>query len=90
MILNLSPTYIMRRGPVVRRLFRSPAPYAHGRRAGGTAAGWELGTVGVTLTEEGQCDPLFADVPDTFPAQQSHGEIVAKLPPGARTLAHNP
>ncbi len=53
-------------------------------------AGWELGTVGVTLTEEGRRDPLFASIPATFPAQQSHGEIVAELPPGARTLAHTP
>ena len=53
-------------------------------------AGWELGTVGVTLTEEGRRDSLFADIPSTFPAQQSRGEIVAELPPGARTLAHTP
>ena len=53
-------------------------------------AGWELGTGGVTLAEEGRRDPLFADVPATFPAQQSHREIVAELPPGARMLAHTP
>ena len=61
-----------------------------GGRVEQSPAGWELGTVGVTLTEEGRHDPLFADIPDTFPAQQSHGEIVAELPPGARTLAYNP
>ena len=61
-----------------------------GGRVEQSSSGWELGTVGVTLTEEGQHDPLFAGVPDTFPAQQSHGEIVAELPAGARTLAHNP
>ena len=55
-----------------------------------SSAGWELGTVGVTLTEEGLRDSLSADFPDTFPAQQSHGEVVAELPPGVRTLAHNP
>ena len=60
-----------------------------GGRVEQSPAGWELGTVDVTLTEEGRHDPLFAGVPDTFPAQQSHGEIVAELPPGARTLAHN-
>ena len=61
-----------------------------GGRVEHSPVGWELGTAGVTLTEEGRRDPLFADVPATFPAQQSHGEIVAELPPGARTLAHNP
>ena len=61
-----------------------------GGRVEQSPAGWELGTVGVTLTEEGRRDPLFAGVPDTFPAQQSHGEVVTELPPGARTLAHNP
>ena len=53
-------------------------------------AGWALGTVGVTLTEEGRRDSLSADFPDTFPVQQSHGEVVAELPPGVRALAHNP
>ena len=61
-----------------------------GGRVEQSPAGWELGTVDVTLTEEGRRDQLFAGVPDTFPAQQSHGEIVAALPPGARRLAHNP
>ena len=61
-----------------------------GGRVEYSPAGWELGTGGVTLTEEGRRDPLFADVPATFPAQQSHGEIVAGLPPGARTLAYTP
>ena len=61
-----------------------------GGRVEHSPAGWELGTGGVTLTEEGRRDPLFADVPATFPAQQSHGEIVAELPPGARTLVHTP
>ena len=61
-----------------------------GGRVEHSPAGWELGTGGVTLTEEGRRDPLFADLPATFPAQQSHGEIVAELPPRARMLAHNP
>ena len=61
-----------------------------GGRVEHSPAGWELGTGGVTLTEEGRRDPLFADVPAAFPAQQNHGEIVAELPPGARMLAHTP
>ena len=51
--------------------------------------GWELGTATVTLTEEGQQSPLFESVPESFWAQESHGEIVAELPPGAQALAHN-
>ena len=61
-----------------------------GGRVGHNPAGWELGTVGVTLTEEGKRDPLFAGFPATFPVQQSHGEVVAELPPGALTLAETP
>lgn len=51
--------------------------------------GWELGTATVTLTDEGRTDPLFADVPESFHAQQSHGDVVAELPPGAVPLAQN-
>lgn len=51
--------------------------------------GWELGTARVSLTEEGQQDALFSSVPESFLAQESHGEIVAELPPGARVLARN-
>ena len=51
--------------------------------------GWELGTVTVSLTPDGQRNPLFSAVPESFVAQQSHGEIVTALPPGATALAHN-
>lgn len=51
--------------------------------------GWELGTVTVSLTPDGRRNPLFSTVPESFPAQQSHGEIVTTLPPGATALAHN-
>ena len=51
--------------------------------------GWELGTVTVSLTPDGRRNPLFSTVPESFPAQQSHGEIVTALPPGATALAHN-
>jgi GMP synthase (glutamine-hydrolysing) len=51
--------------------------------------GWELGTVPLTLTREGRDDPLFSEVPESFTAQQSHGDVVAELPPGAISLAQN-
>ncbi len=51
--------------------------------------GWELGTVTVRLTPDGQRAPLFSAVPPSFHAQQSHGEIVTALPPGATALAYN-
>lgn len=51
--------------------------------------GWELGTVTVSLTPDGRRNPLFSTVPESFPAQQSHGEIVTALPPDATALAHN-
>lgn len=51
--------------------------------------GWELGTVQLTLTDEGKSDPLFANMPETFAAQMSHGDIVSELPPGAMPLARN-
>lgn len=51
--------------------------------------GWELGTATVTLTEEGQRNELFVSMPESFSAQESHGEIVAELPPGAVALARN-
>jgi len=51
--------------------------------------GWELGTVTLNLTEEGKTDPLFSDMPESFTAQMSHGDIVTGLPPGAVPLARN-
>lgn len=51
--------------------------------------GWELGTAAITLTRDGKSDPLFAGMPEAFPAQQSHGDVVTVLPPGAITLAQN-
>ena len=51
--------------------------------------GWELGTVTLDLTPEGQSDPLFADIPESFPVQMSHGDVVTSLPLGAVALAQN-
>lgn len=51
--------------------------------------GWELGTVTLRLTTEGKADPLFSAMPESFAAQQSHGDVVVELPPGAVALAQN-
>lgn len=51
--------------------------------------GWELGTVTLSLTPEGQSDPLFSRIPASFPAQMSHGDVVTSLPSGAVALAQN-
>ncbi len=51
--------------------------------------GWELGTATVTLTTDGQRNALFSTVPESFLAQESHGELVTELPPGAIALARN-
>lgn len=40
----------------------------------------ETGTYDVTLTEEGRRDPILADLPGTFPAQQGHHDVVVELP----------
>jgi GMP synthase (glutamine-hydrolysing) len=48
--------------------------------------GYELGYRQVTRVGE---DPLFADVPRTFTAFETHADRVAELPPGAVTLARN-
>ncbi len=63
--------------------------HAFGGRIDKNPYGWELGTVTVSLTPDGQRNPLFSTVPESFLAQQSHGEIVTALPPGATALAHN-
>lgn len=51
--------------------------------------GWELGTVSVLLTPEAQDDPLFSGLPNELPVQQSHGDVVGKLPSGAVCLARS-
>ncbi|MBN1140265.1 MAG: glutamine amidotransferase [Deltaproteobacteria bacterium] len=68
--------------------------YGHqllGRALGGEVAdhpcGPEVGTVRVTLRREASADPLFGQLPETFPAQVTHGQSVLQLPPGALLLA---
>lgn len=63
---------------------------ALGGRVERHAAGWEIGTVEVELTEAGRRDPLFVGFPDRFLVQTTHEDDVVDLPPGAVLLAGNP
>lgn len=47
----------------------------------------EMGGTELTLTEAGRRDPLFADVPSPFWAQEGHHDRVIELPPGVTLLA---
>lgn len=49
--------------------------------------GREFGTIDITLTKEGENDPLFLGVSKIFKAQLSHRCIVKKLKPHWRLLA---
>lgn len=48
----------------------------------------ELGTLEVTVNEEGQTDTLLGELSPTFPAQFGHNDYVKRLPDGAVNLAH--
>ena len=51
--------------------------------------GWELGTTQVELNELGRVDPIFQHFPTQFTVQQSHADVVTRLPKGAEILASN-
>lgn len=51
--------------------------------------GGELGTVAVTLSDEGRRDPLFAGFAPTFEVLAAHSHMVTVAPAGVRTLASN-
>jgi GMP synthase (glutamine-hydrolysing) len=61
--------------------------YAYGGRVRTNPNGWEVGTVGVELTDEGARDPLFAGLPRRIFVNQSHRDEVGALGPGTRLLA---
>jgi len=63
--------------------------YAAGGHVGGHPVGQELGTVKITLTEEGRDDPLFQGLPPVFPVHLNHAQTVLTPPPEARLLAYN-
>lgn len=49
----------------------------------------EVGTFDVSLTEHGEADPVFGDLPGTFPAQLGHHDRVADLPDSLLELARS-
>lgn len=52
-------------------------------------AGRESGSHPVQLTQAGQQDPLFSQLPDCFTAHLTHAQSVIQPPPQATILAHN-
>ncbi|QRN99870.1 glutamine amidotransferase [Archangium violaceum] len=63
--------------------------YAHGARVVRNHHGREIGTVEVSLSEEGREDPLFDGLPERFTVQATHEDIVEEAPTGATVLAGN-
>jgi GMP synthase (glutamine-hydrolysing) len=51
--------------------------------------GYELGTVPITLNEDGVEDELLGVLPKSFLGQVIHSQTVRQLPPGAINLASN-
>ncbi len=47
----------------------------------------EIGTLSLTLTKEGEQDPVFGPLGKTFAGQMGHEDVVTKLPPDAVRLA---
>ena len=64
--------------------------HALGGRVGPNPAGRQIGTVEAQLVDYNSKDPLIGHLPDTFPAQTSHSEVVLEIPPGALRLATSP
>ncbi len=62
---------------------------AMGGRVDYNPNGREIGTVVITLTEEGKNDILLGSLPDTFLAHATHAQSVIKLPINAVKLAEN-
>ena len=56
---------------------------AYGAEVVENPAGWELGSYELEVSEAGRADPLFAELPDRFPVNLSHRDIVAAPPAGA-------
>ncbi len=63
--------------------------WAHGAHVVKNPQGRETGTVEVTLTPEGEADPLFRGLPKRFAAQATHEDVVDRVPEGVTLLARN-
>ena len=48
---------------------------------------FEMGTIPIRLGEAAAGDPLFADIPDDFPAVSVHRQLATEAPAGCETLA---
>jgi GMP synthase (glutamine-hydrolysing) len=53
------------------------------------SGGREIGTVPITLTQEGKQDRLLGTLPAIFMGHTTHAQTVKKLPAGAQLLAQN-
>ncbi len=62
---------------------------ALGGEAGYHPDGPEIGTVPVILSPEAKDDPLFADLPEIFPAHVTHSQCALTLPPESVLLAQS-
>ena len=63
--------------------------HALGGEVGDHPVGREMGTVEVRKASPAGDDPLFAPLPDAFPAQVTHLQSVLRAPDGATVLAHS-
>lgn len=61
--------------------------YALGGEVGDNSNGPEFGTTTISTHATAAADPLFHDMPATFPAHVSHRQSVLTLPPGATVSA---
>ena len=61
--------------------------HALGGEADWHPQGMEIGTVRVRKSDAARHDPLFADLPESFPAHVVHSQTARRLPPGAQCLA---
>ena len=61
--------------------------HALGGEAAWHPGGIEIGTVTLRKSDAAQRDPLFADLPECFPAHVVHRQTARRLPPGAECLA---
>lgn len=63
--------------------------HALGGQVGYHPDGRETGTRTVTLRPDAKADPLFRELPASFPAQLTHKQSVLRLPEGAVLLGHS-
>lgn len=61
--------------------------HALGGEVGDNPAGREMGTVEIALSPQAVDDPLFAGLPQRFPAQATHLQTVLRTPADATVLA---